>query len=80
MPTIQAGCELDVDRGPNWLFVKIGSPGDEADILCLADQVWALLDRAFLEQPHFLLGVHGRLVAPALPRCGDLEGGDTSIY
>ena len=51
MPTIQAGCELDVDRGPNWLFVKIRSPGvrvsnDEADILCLADQVWALLDRA----------------------------------
>jgi len=46
MPTIQAGCELDVDRGPNWLFVKVGSPGDEADILCLADQLWALLDRA----------------------------------
>ncbi len=46
MQAIQAGCDLNVDRGPNWLFVKVGSIGDEADILCLADQLWSLLDRA----------------------------------
>ena len=48
MPVISSGCELDVDRGPNWLFVKV-KPLDEDDteIPALADQLWSLLDQAF---------------------------------
>ena len=50
-----SGWELDVDRGPNWLFVKVrGSKEASWDASGLADRVWALLqehlaDRLILE-------------------------------
>ena len=39
-----AGWELDVDRGPNWLFVKIRGPEQHtSDAPPLADRLWVLL-------------------------------------
>jgi anti-anti-sigma factor len=41
------GWELDVERGPDWLFVRPqGLPAD-GDQTALAEQVWSLLERNF---------------------------------
>jgi anti-anti-sigma factor len=49
MLTISPGWDLEVERGPEWLFVKIGNcvPPD-SDIPSLADEIWAILDRHFV--------------------------------
>jgi anti-anti-sigma factor len=46
---IAPGWELEVQRGPDWLLVKVRSPGDEAsDTPPLAEQLWSLLERHFV--------------------------------
>ena len=50
-----SGWELDVERGPNWLFVKVKGPKEaNGDAFSLAERVWTLLqehlaDRLILE-------------------------------
>ena len=41
--------ELDVDRGPNWLFVKL-HPSDESpvDAPHMADELWSISSRHFI--------------------------------
>ena len=42
------GCSVEVDRGPNWLFVRLPRTGiAEQDDHGLADRVWSLLEQAF---------------------------------
>jgi len=42
------GYTLDVDRGPDWLFVKIGNlEEDGSEVHDLAGRLWSLLDRHF---------------------------------
>jgi anti-anti-sigma regulatory factor len=55
MLEIAPGWRLDIDRGPNWLFVTVREPGQNAwDTPPLAERLWALLqahlvDRLILE-------------------------------
>jgi len=48
MPAVALGWDLDVDRGPDWLIVKI--PGSEVDAAAepsLSAAIWDLLQRHF---------------------------------
>lgn len=46
MLTLAPGWELEVDRGPNWLFVRIRNPDAESsEIPDLADCIWNLLQQ-----------------------------------
>jgi anti-anti-sigma factor len=49
MLTISPGWDLEVERGPDWLFVKLGDrvPAD-SDTPSLADEIWSILDRHFV--------------------------------
>ena len=48
MSAIASGCELDVERGPDWLLVRVGSLDmAEPDAIPLAEQVWSLLRQHF---------------------------------
>ena len=42
------GWQIDVDRGPDWVFVRL-HPAEEAqlDDLSMAEQVWSLLEQSF---------------------------------
>jgi anti-anti-sigma factor len=43
------GCEFEVQRGPDWLLVRITSVDvDPADGLSLADQLWEVMERHFI--------------------------------
>ena len=43
------GLELDVDRGPNWLFVKFRSCGNSpVDVPQIADKLWSIASRHFI--------------------------------
>jgi anti-anti-sigma regulatory factor len=49
MLAIAPGWELKVDRGPGWLWVKIGHPESYCvDTPPLADEVWTQLQRHFV--------------------------------
>ena len=40
------GCDLDIDRGPDWLFVRIRNfDADAPESSHLADRIWALLEK-----------------------------------
>jgi len=43
------GLELNVDRGPNWLFVKLRTKNDpQADVPQIADKLWSISTRHFI--------------------------------
>jgi hypothetical protein len=43
------GLELNVDRGPNWLFVKLRSKDDaQSDVPQIADKLWSISSRHFI--------------------------------
>ena len=49
MLAIAPGWELKVDRGPNWLWVKVERPESySVDTPPLADEVWTQLERHFI--------------------------------
>ena len=49
MLAIAPGWELDVERGPDWLLVKLKSPDrDASDTPPLAETLWSLLERHFV--------------------------------
>jgi len=51
MPTIAPGWEVKVDRGPGWLWAKVCHPdADCSDAPPLADQLWSLLERHFVNR------------------------------
>lgn len=50
METLQhaSGWSTDVDRGPDWLFVRVRAPeAREADASSLAEQIWDLMRQHF---------------------------------
>ena len=42
------GWEVDVERGPDWLFVRLGNPDPDVPVSSLADQLWSVLDCHFV--------------------------------
>jgi anti-anti-sigma regulatory factor len=43
-----SGWEVEVERGPGWLLVKVGDPGCPGEELpSLAESVWSVLDQHF---------------------------------
>ena len=43
------GLELNVDRGPNWLFVKLRSRQNQrAEVPQIADKLWSISSRHFI--------------------------------
>ena len=68
MLAIAPGWELKVERGPDWLLVKVTNPDPESfETPPLADQLWSLLDCHFVYRMVLDLeeiGVlHGRLLS-----------------
>jgi anti-anti-sigma regulatory factor len=51
MLAVASGYDLDVERGPNWLLVRVRhlDPGD-IDFPMLADRVWSLMQQIFCER------------------------------
>ena len=48
MPTIASGWKLDVERGPDWLLVKVKDLNSQASgRVTLADNLWEMLQRHF---------------------------------
>jgi anti-anti-sigma factor len=48
MLAVAPGCELDVERGPDWLLVRVASlDAADPDGPPLAEQVWSLLQQHF---------------------------------
>jgi len=48
MLAIATGCEFDVERGPDWLLVRLKNFDlAEPDSPPLADQIWSLMQRHF---------------------------------
>ena len=48
MLAVASGCELDVERGPDWLFVRAHNLDlAESDAPPLAERVWCLLEQHF---------------------------------
>ncbi len=46
MLALAPGWELAVERGPDWLFIKVANPdGDASDATELADCIWSLLQQ-----------------------------------
>ena len=46
---VSSGWTVDVERGPDWLFVRLGAPTDgECDVSLLADSVWSVVKQHFV--------------------------------
>ncbi len=43
-----AGWFLDVDRGPDWLFIRVHPQSGENDAPGLAESVWHVLEQSFI--------------------------------
>jgi anti-anti-sigma factor len=49
MLTTSAGWDLEVERGPDWLFVRLGGRASaDSDLPSLADEIWSILERHFV--------------------------------
>jgi len=61
---------VDIDRGPDWLFVKLRPPHDDGGEIALAEMVWNQLEQCFChrvvlemdEVPHLRSWMIGQLV------------------
>ena len=46
MTKLACGWRLDVDRGPNWLLIKVHRPTERSgELASLADALWSLLEQ-----------------------------------
>jgi len=51
MVQVSSGWKLDVERGPDWLFVRLhASPGVDLESEPLAEQLWSLLEQHFIHR------------------------------
>jgi anti-anti-sigma factor len=51
MVQVCTGWKLDVERGPDWLFVRLhGSPDADLEGEPLAEQLWSLLEQHFIHR------------------------------
>ena len=51
MVHVCTGWKLDVERGPDWLFVRLhGSPDADLEGEPLAEQLWSLLEQHFIHR------------------------------
>ena len=45
---IAAGWRMDVDRGPDWMFVRLHpAQNSEIDDFSLAEQIWSVMEQSF---------------------------------
>ena len=55
------GLELNVDRGPNWLFVKLRTrEAPQAEVPQIADKLWSISSRHFIYRLVLGAGRFGR--------------------
>lgn len=46
---VSSGWLIDVERGPDWLFVRFGAPADaDCDVSSLADSIWSVVQQHFV--------------------------------
>ena len=46
MSQVDTGCQFDVDRGPDWLFIRIHLPADQSlAALPIAESIWSIIDQ-----------------------------------
>jgi stage II sporulation protein AA (anti-sigma F factor antagonist) len=51
MLQIAEGWQLEVERGPDWLIVRLHAPGEHAESSPpLAERIWALLEQHFIRR------------------------------
>jgi anti-anti-sigma factor len=50
MVAIALGWDLDVERGPDWLFVKVGRAKQSDESPQLAEKVWELMQQQFMSR------------------------------
>ena len=49
MVALSSGWMVDVERGPDWLFVRLGVPAEgECDVSLLAESVWSVVKQHFV--------------------------------
>jgi anti-anti-sigma factor len=49
MVGLSSGWMVDVERGPDWLFVRLGSPLDgECDVSSMAESIWFVIKQHFV--------------------------------
>src|SRR5215469_16114306 len=48
MVALSSGWMVDVERGPDWLFVRLGAPDGDCDVSLLADSVWSVIKQHFV--------------------------------
>jgi anti-anti-sigma regulatory factor len=67
MLAIAPGCELDVERGPDWLLVRVRNLASaESEATPLADRVWSLLQQHFTYRLVLELDDAGLLNSPLI--------------
>jgi anti-anti-sigma factor len=49
MVGLSSGWMVDVERGPDWLFVRVGAPVDgECDVSSMAESIWSVIQQHFV--------------------------------
>ncbi|HWB12790.1 MAG TPA: STAS domain-containing protein [Pirellulales bacterium] len=49
MVALSSGWMVEVERGPDWLFVRLGAPADgDCDLSLMADSVWSVVKQHFV--------------------------------
>jgi anti-anti-sigma regulatory factor len=68
MVQIAPGWSVDLDRGPDWLFVRVHPPVDDLtpDTPPLADAVWSLLEQHCLHRVVLEMDEMSRLYSPLI--------------
>jgi anti-anti-sigma regulatory factor len=68
-------CELDVERGPDWLLVRVTNLDEaEADALQLAERLWRVLQQHFTYRLVLELDQVGLLSSPLISQLMQLHG------
>lgn len=83
MTLLAPGWELDVERGPDWVFVRLrGADLPDADASHLAETVWQLMNQHFCHrvvlEMHEVRLLHSRLVGQLVllhKRLSNTDGG-----
>lgn len=66
MPTTGGEYQLEVDRGPNWLFVTVRPATKQCDLADLAETLWGVVAKHFIYRLVVELEGVGELPAPVV--------------
>lgn len=70
--TLSPSTEISVERGPDWLFVKLNGVDDKADSE-LAGRIWRLLEEHFTYRAVLEMGEVRRLNSPLIGQLVNLH-------